>query len=371
MDQPLVSYVICAYNGAEFLEESIASVLGQTYPHIELVVVDDGSTDGTPQILEGIKDPRVRVVRQPNMGVEFAASRGISLARGRYIGHVGQDDLLLPDKTEVQLRAMAERGWDFCATWVEMIDARGQPLDHFFGPLYNQPSVGRAEALSRLAVGNYLAESSALCHRRCFGSIVFSVGMSCVGDYFRWLQLFQRFAGGVLERPLARIRIHDRNTNFEPRFSREYRQLEERAARVLTLLDGDPIRPAAFLWSEGKLRALLAEVEWLVSSGDPALGLLAYLTASRALNRSPFDPRCYRALSGVLSWLGHEYPAQLLFRRADHVGGVFPFSVPLVPSAPRGLYRRARPLLDAASGGGWHRFEARLLNALGRPRASL
>ncbi len=367
MATPLVSYIICAYNGAAFLDECIASVLGQTYPHIELVVVDDGSTDGTPQILEGIKDPRVRVVRQPNMGVEFAACRGFSLARGRYIGHVGQDDLLLLEKTGVQVSAMAERGWDFCATWAEMIDAQGHPLDHFFGPLYNQPTAGRAEALSRLAVGNYLAESSALFHRRCFGPIVFSVGMSCVGGYFRWLQLFQRFAGGVLERPLTRIRIHDRNTNFEPRFSREYRQLEERAARVLALLDGDPIRPPTLFWSDRQLRALLAEVEWLVSSGDTALGLLAYLMASRALNHSPFDPRCYRALSGVLSWLGHEYPAELLFRRADQVGGVAPYSVPLVPSLPRRLYRRARALLDPATGGGWHRFEASLLDALGRP----
>lgn len=361
MRSPLVTYIISAYNGAAFLEESVASVLGQTHPRIELIVVDDGSTDTTPEILQRLRDPRLRVLRQPNLGQEFAANRGFSLARGQYVAHVGQDDVLLPEKTGIQLRAMAEQNWDFCFSWTEIIDGLGRPLDHDVRRVYNQSTASPAEAIARLAKGNFLAESSGLIHRRCLEGLACNVGLFCVGDYYRWLHLFRRFSGGVIDQPLVRIRVHDGNISFDRRFPLPYRSFEEQASKALVVAECDTMRPGRFFWTSNHVRALRAQAEWVMTSGEPSLGLLAYVLASRSLSLSPFDPEGYRILSRILSWLGYEYPAALLAGRAERVAEVAPYPLPLVASPARRLYRGLRAMLVRLSGGRWSRIEARVL----------
>ena len=364
MGQPLVTYIINTYNGARFIEEAVASVLAQTYPHVELVVVDDGSTDETPRILGGIKDRRVRVFFQPNMGAGFAGNRATALAHGEYIGGLGQDDVLLPEKTEVQLRAIADRGWDFCCTWAEVIDGDGRPTDQWPHDLFRLPAPTRAAALARFVRGNFLCASSALSHGRCRAAVPRDVALFCVGDYYRWMCLWRRFRGGVLERPLVKYRVHDANVSFDARYPREYRHFEERAAKTLALLESDGSRGRRLFWSGGLVQALRQQAEWLMKAGDPELGMFAYVAANRALNLSPLDAGCYATLSRVLSWLGFEYPATLLAQRGARAGKVDPYPLPLVPSAPRRLYRSVRSLLAGATGGRWPRLEARLLDVL-------
>lgn len=363
MGRPLVTYILNAFNGAPFLEEAIASVLGQTYPKIELIIVDDGSTDGTPEILGRLRDPRVRLLRQPNMGSSFAGNRATALARGEYIGGIGQDDVLLPEKTEVQLRAMAQRRWDFCFTWADVIDADGRPTERWPHDLFLLPAPSRSEAMARFARGNFLCAPSSLRHRRCAAALARNVALFCVGDYYRSIYLFRHFSGGVLEDVQVRYRVHGGNLSFDDRYTPEYRRFEERAAKILASEESDRTRWRPF-WSQSKVRALREEAEWLMSTGDPELGLAAYVAASRALNLAPLDSDCYTTLSRVLSWLGHEYPARLLAQRAERVGSVPPYPLPVIPSSPRRLYRAIRPALTTLSLGRWPRVEARLLRAL-------
>ena len=81
-EQPLVSVIIPAYNAARYLHTTIRSVLLQTYPELEVIVVDDGSTDGTASLARNFTDPRIQVVQQPNAGVSAARNRGLDLAKG-------------------------------------------------------------------------------------------------------------------------------------------------------------------------------------------------------------------------------------------------------------------------------------------------
>ena len=95
----LISLIIPVYNKAEYLAPLLQSVVGQTYRDLEIICVDDGSTDGSPAILEEFreKDPRIRVVRQENKGVSEARNTGLRIATGEAVAFADCDDLLPDD----------------------------------------------------------------------------------------------------------------------------------------------------------------------------------------------------------------------------------------------------------------------------------
>ncbi len=99
---PAVSVIIPAYNQARYVRKAIQSVFEQTFPNFELIVVDDGSTDETPQILASIIDPRMRVIRQPNAGLSAARNTGVRESTAPLVTLLDSDDFFLPDKLSVQ-----------------------------------------------------------------------------------------------------------------------------------------------------------------------------------------------------------------------------------------------------------------------------
>src|SRR3712207_1011397 len=94
---PTVSVVMAVYNGDSYIRSAIDSVINQTYTDWELLIVDDGSSDNTPQILNEYaeRDTRLRIVQQSNQGQTRALNHGLSLARGRYVARLDGDDLML------------------------------------------------------------------------------------------------------------------------------------------------------------------------------------------------------------------------------------------------------------------------------------
>jgi glycosyltransferase involved in cell wall biosynthesis len=106
-DGPLVSVVINVYNGVPYLTEAIDSVLAQTYGHLELIVVDDGSDDGTGDLAKGYGDD-VQYMHQDRGGIGSARNRGVEAARGEFLAFLDADDRFVPDKLERQLAAFDE-----------------------------------------------------------------------------------------------------------------------------------------------------------------------------------------------------------------------------------------------------------------------
>jgi hypothetical protein len=122
----IVSVVIPAHNAESTLSSTLHSVCGQTYRHLEVIVVDDGSTDGTRALAEAAArhDPRIRVISTANAGVAAARNIGIAASRGAYVAPVDADDLWHPTKIEKQLAAMAAGGPEigFVYTYYRRID---------------------------------------------------------------------------------------------------------------------------------------------------------------------------------------------------------------------------------------------------------
>ncbi len=118
---PVVSVVLPVYNGATYLREAVESILGQTLRDLELIVVDDGSTDDTPAILGQLHDTRLRTVRQPNKGVAAARNSGIELARGRYIAQMDADDVSRPERLAREAAFLDDRpSCGMVGTWAEV-----------------------------------------------------------------------------------------------------------------------------------------------------------------------------------------------------------------------------------------------------------
>ena len=106
--QPLVSVIIPTFDRASWLGEAIASVLAQTYPHLELIVVDDGSHDATPEVVQACGQALI-YIRQAHAGVSAARNRGVAASRGAFIAFLDSDDLWLPRKIAAQVALLQQQ----------------------------------------------------------------------------------------------------------------------------------------------------------------------------------------------------------------------------------------------------------------------
>ncbi len=191
-----VSVVMPAYNATATLEASMRSALAQTHADVELLVVDDCSTDGTWDVVQRLaaEDPRVVPIRQPrNAGVAAARNAGIEAATGRYIAFLDSDDRWYPDKLAIQLAAMRTEGAAVGYAAYERVDAAGRVLSRVRPP----PRAGYARMLKGNCIGNLTG-----IYDRAIGEPRFSrMGHE---DYAFWLQVV-RMAGQAVCAPPERI----------------------------------------------------------------------------------------------------------------------------------------------------------------------
>jgi GT2 family glycosyltransferase len=136
-DKELVSIVLPVYNGEDYLQESIDSVLQQTYPHFELIIVDDGSSDKTPEIVEENKtrDARIQLIQQENQRLPCALSNGFRMARGKYLTWISADNRMKPGFLELMVDCLQRHSnWDMIYANQDIIDEHGQPMlySHWF-----------------------------------------------------------------------------------------------------------------------------------------------------------------------------------------------------------------------------------------------
>ncbi|HCT9179322.1 TPA: glycosyltransferase family 2 protein [Corynebacterium aurimucosum] len=127
----LVSVIIPVYNVAEYVDSCLKGLLGQTYKDIEIVVIDDGSTDNTPEVCSEISrhDPRIRVINQANRGVSAARNKGVSEARGEYVCFVDGDDIAHPKMVERLVRSLESAHADVACAGYEWFTSHYVPVD--------------------------------------------------------------------------------------------------------------------------------------------------------------------------------------------------------------------------------------------------
>ncbi len=209
---PLISAIIPVHNRSGFIGEAVASVLGQTWPRVECVVVDDGSTDETPAVLAAIRAPGLRVLRQENRGVSAARNAGIAAAKGDFIALLDSDDLWLPEKLARQMAFMRQEGVDVCQTR-EIWMRGGRRVNPAVKHVKRDGDFFR-EALKMCLV----SPSSVLMTRRVFEEAgPFDESLPACEDYDLWLRILLSRRIGLVEEDLA-VRRGGRPDQLSGRF---------------------------------------------------------------------------------------------------------------------------------------------------------
>jgi glycosyltransferase involved in cell wall biosynthesis len=220
--RPRVSVVIPAYNSGKLLGQTLESVLNQSFRDLEVILVDDGSTDDTTRVADAFGPP-VRVVRQRNQGPSAARNHGVEVARGPFIAFLDADDLWLPDKLRLQME-LFDRRPELGLVYTNYQYTDGSKLLPLHRSAQKKPYEGWV--FRQLLRDNFVATSTAVLRRECFRQVGgFDPKLRISEDYDLWLRIARKFEMGYAPPPLARYRFHGRNVfgNLEERLdSRRY-----------------------------------------------------------------------------------------------------------------------------------------------------
>jgi glycosyltransferase involved in cell wall biosynthesis len=209
MSSPLVSVVIPSHNRADYVIEAVESALGQTYPHVEVIVVDDGSTDETRTLLEPYGD-RITYIYQTNAGVSAARNAGIRRSNGEWVAFLDSDDVWLPEKLKAQVDcALAHPHADLVHT--DAFYCRATSDQRTIRPTANPPMEG--DCYTRLFAGNRLITSSVMARRSALDQDQpFDTELRGTEDYLCWFRIARRRPFAFVQQPLVLYRLHDSNT---------------------------------------------------------------------------------------------------------------------------------------------------------------
>jgi len=198
---PLVSVVMPVYNAAATVEEAVRSLLVQTHADLEIIVVDDGSTDGTPDVIAGLRDARIRLLRQEHLGLVGALNAGCTQARGEYIARLDGDDIAAERRIEAQLAFMEHHGEvGLLGTWAR-VAKEGEP-PRVFAPPSSDAGLRRC-----LLLDSPFVHSSVMFRRKAYlESGGYPDGLN--EDYRLWIRIAQSWKVAVLPQVLVTHRVY-------------------------------------------------------------------------------------------------------------------------------------------------------------------
>jgi glycosyltransferase involved in cell wall biosynthesis len=219
----LISIIIPSYNHRQYIGEAVRSVLSQTYEDIELIVIDDGSQDGSPDFIATIKDGRVKLVRQANQGAPAAINRGLEMANGDFLAILNSDDSYHPRRLEKAIVAFQrDKDLKLVSSWIDVTDADGHLIGRKKGWENLEPwPLRRPDASFKrlndfrlnLLATNFVSTTSNIIFRR---SLYDQVGgmrnLRYVHDWDFLLRASEIAKCDQISEPLLRYRIHRANT---------------------------------------------------------------------------------------------------------------------------------------------------------------
>ncbi|NJL78661.1 MAG: glycosyltransferase [Richelia sp. RM2_1_2] len=209
-----ISVIVPVFNGERTIEETIKSILNQTFSNIEIIIINDGSTDTTLEILENIYDSRIKIFSYPNAGLSVSRNRGISQAKGEYISFIDADDLWTADKLELQWQVLQSNSQAAVAySWTDYIDESGKFIKSGRRIKVN------GDAFRKLLITNFLENgSNPLIRQQALEKVGgFDESLAAAEDKDMWLRLAANYEFVCVEKPqiLYRTSTNSMSTNLK------------------------------------------------------------------------------------------------------------------------------------------------------------
>lgn len=224
---PLVSVVVPVYNGESTIEDTVKSVLNQTFLDFELIIINDGSADSTLDVIAKFKDSRVKIFTYTNSGLSASRNRGIDHALSEYISFLDADDLWTADKLEAQVNALREHPEAAVAySWTDFIDERGNPLG--IGIHYTANGYVFPKLLEFFFIGS---GSNALIRKQVFEEVGrFDETLTSAEDLDMFLRLASQYQFSAVPAPQILYRVTENSMSRNViRQERETRKVIDRA----------------------------------------------------------------------------------------------------------------------------------------------
>lgn len=183
MNKNLVSVIVSVFNGADFLEDAISSILNQTHRELELILVDDGSTDNSLEIIAKFAeiDKRIRYISRENRGLSYSLNEAIQLANGYWIARMDADDIAAPERISIQLKKLKDTGADICGAAIKTFGAK-------ISRVIKYPENNEA-ILTRLLFNSSFAHPTIVGKRSIFLDHLYSEDGVPAEDYELWARM--------------------------------------------------------------------------------------------------------------------------------------------------------------------------------------
>lgn len=198
----LASIIMPVFNSQNFLDESISSMLNQTYENFEFLIIDDGSTDDSMRIISryAIMDKRIRVFSRENRGIVHSLNQGLNEALGYWIVRMDADDISYPNRIESQIQYMLEHNLDVSGTWVKKFGA----VSGFI-----KPSIMHHNLITDLLFKSCFVHPSTVIRRNVFDNLKYDSNYKHAEDYQLWCSLASRgYKFGNIPEVLLMYRVH-------------------------------------------------------------------------------------------------------------------------------------------------------------------
>lgn len=223
---PLISVIMPVYNGELYLKEAIESILAQTFADFEFIIIDDGSTDNTADIINSYKDQRIKYFRNDvNQGVAKSLNKGLETAQAEFIARMDADDISLPSRFQKQIEYLNEHlEIGVLGSWTQFIDEKGD----FISLL--SPPTSHAVIVWALLFANCMTHASVVFRRKLIKEIGGYTQDALYGeDYHLWVRMGRITRLANLDEVLVYKRLHGHT--IESRFSKEQEQARARIVR--------------------------------------------------------------------------------------------------------------------------------------------
>lgn len=210
---PKVSVVIPTYNHSRYLPYALESVINQSYANLEVIVIDDGSTDGTAEVIKPYHS-KINYIYKENGGTPSALNLGLSRATGKYICWLSADDAFIEDKVSKQVGLMeSDPSLGFSYTSFIVIDAGGKKQYEVNSPFYPN----KQEMVTKLMEGCFINGSSVMMSTQALKTVGhFDVGLPQAHDYDLWYRFLRHYSCGFLPDHLLAYRWHGENMSKNP-----------------------------------------------------------------------------------------------------------------------------------------------------------